>query len=172
MKSCIYRVHLALTALALIGLALPASAQQPSAQNLIAFKATAVVTSDSMVIPLTPPVAATRVSYTSGQSDLLGPFTGMAHQINRLNPDGTRLSITDGIGVWTAANGDSIFLSYSGLYLSVTPERISFQKAIAITGGTGRFAGASGSGILNGVGDLVKKQTTMTFEGMITAPKP
>jgi hypothetical protein len=172
MKSCIYRINLTLTALALLGLALPGRAQQPSAQNLVAFKATAVVTSDNMMIPVSPPVAATRVSYSSGQSDLLGPFTGIAHQITRLNPDGTRLAITDGIGVWTAANGDSIFLSYSGLFGSITPEQITFQKAIAITGGTGRFAGASGSGILNGVADLVKKQTTMTFEGRITAPKP
>jgi hypothetical protein len=168
MKNRMYRVGLALTALALLGIALPGRA----AQNLVPFKATAVVTSDSIMIPLTPPIAPTRVMYSNGQSDLLGPFTGLAHQITRLNPDGTRLSITDGIGVWTAANGDSIFLSYSGLYGSVTPEQITFQKAIAITGGTGRFAGASGSGILNGVGDLVKKQTTMTFEGMITPPKP
>jgi hypothetical protein len=158
--------------LGLIGLAGPASAQQNLVQNLVPFKAAAVVTTDSVMIPLTPPIVATRVSYSSGQSDLLGPFTGIAHQINRLNTDGTRLSITDGTGAWTAANGDSIFVSYSGLYLPVTPEQITFQKAIAITGGTGRFAGASGSGILNGVGDLVKRQTTMTFEGKITAPKP
>jgi hypothetical protein len=172
MKRCLYRVSLALTALALTGLAAPGRAQQPLVQNLVPFKAAAVVTSDSIVIPLTPPIAPTRVTYSNGQSDLLGPFTGIAHQITRLNPDGTRLSITDGTGVWTAANGDSIFLSYSGLFPSVTPEMITFQKAIAITGGTGRFAGASGSGVLNGVVDVVKKQTTMTFEGKITAPKP
>jgi hypothetical protein len=172
MKSHRYRVSLALTALALLGLARPGSAQQPSTQNLVPFKAAAVVTTDSIMIPLTPPIVPTRVTYSSGQSDLLGPFTGIAHQITRLNPDGTRLSITDGIGVWTAASGDSIFLSYSGLFPSITPEMITFQKAIVITGGTGRFAGASGSGVLNGVSDLVKKQTTMTFEGKITAPKP
>jgi hypothetical protein len=173
MKSCISRINLALTALALIGLAVPGRAQQPSTQTLVPFKATAVVTSDSMLIPLTPPVAATRVSYSSGQSDLLGPFTGMAHQITRLNPDGTRLSITDGIGVWTMASGDSIFLSYSGLFLPpTTPGFYSFEKAITITGGTGRYAGASGSGILNGVSDIAKKQATVTLEGMITAPKP
>jgi hypothetical protein len=164
---------LALTALALLGLAGPGIAQQPLVQNLVPFKASAVVTTDSIMIPLTPPVVPTRVTYSSGQSDLLGPFTGIAHQITRLNTDGTRLAITDGIGVWTAANGDSIFLNYSGMYPpSNTPDLILFQKAIAITGGTGRFAGASGSGILNGVVDLVKKQITMTFEGKITAPKP
>jgi hypothetical protein len=173
MKTCMYRGSLALTALALTGLAVPGRAQQPSALNLVPFKATAVVTSDSMMIPVSPPVAATRVSYSSGQSDLLGPFTGMAHQITRLNPDGTRLSITDGIGVWTTASGDSIFLSYSGLFLPpTTPGFYSFQKAITITGGTGRFAGASGSGVLNGVTDIAKKHATITLEGMITAPKP
>jgi hypothetical protein len=172
MKNWMYRVSLTLTALALMGLALHARAAQSPTQSLIPFKASAVVTSDSIMIPLTPPIAPTRVTYSSGQSDLLGPFTGIAHQITRLHPDGTRLSITDGIGVWTAANGDSIFVSYSGMFGPITPAQISFQKAIAITGGTGRFAGASGSGILNGVVDLVKKQTTMTFEGSITAPKP
>jgi hypothetical protein len=173
MKSCMYRVSLALTALALTGLAVPGRAQQPSTQKLMPFKATAVVTADSIMIPVNPPIAAVRVSYSSGQSDLLGPFTGIAHQLTRLNPDGTRLSITDGIGVWTTANGDSIFLSYSGLYPPpTTPGFYSFQKAITITGGTGRFAGASGSGILNGVSDIAKKQATVTLEGMITAPKP
>jgi hypothetical protein len=160
---------LALTALALTGLARPASAATP---DLVPFKASAVVTSDSMVIPLTPPVAATRVSYSSGQSDLLGPFTGIAHQLTRLKPDGTRLSITDGLGVWTGANGDSIFFNYVGLFgTQTTPDVRTFQKAIAITGGTGRFVGASGHAVLNGVSDLVKNVTTMTVEGMITPPK-
>src|SRR5947209_19373369 len=81
MKNRMYQVSLVLTALALTGLARPASATTP---DLVPFKASAVVTSDSMVIPLTPPVAATRVSYSSGQSDLLGPFTGIAHQLTRL----------------------------------------------------------------------------------------
>jgi hypothetical protein len=173
MKNWMHRVSLTLTTLALTGLALPARAAQSSTPNLIPFKASAVVTSDSMVIPLTPPVAATRVSYSSGQSDLLGPWTGIAHQLTRLKPDGTRLSIDDGIGVWTAASGDSIFVSYVGLFgTSTTPNLLTFQKAIAITGGTGRFAGASGHAVLNGVIDLVQKQTTMTVEGMITPPKP
>src|SRR5215468_10982204 len=73
LKSCIYRVSLALTALALLGLAVPGRAQQPSTQNLVPFKAAAVVTTDSIMIPLTPPIVATRVAYSSGQSDLLGP---------------------------------------------------------------------------------------------------
>jgi len=164
---------LALTALALLGLAVPGIAQQSLIQSLVPFKASAVVTTDSITIPLTPPVVPTRVTYSSGQSDLLGPFTGIAHQLTRLNTDGTRLSITDGIGVWTAASGDSVFLSYSGMYPpSSSPDVILFQKAVAITGGTGRFAGASGSGAINGVVDVVKKQITMTFEGRITAPKP
>jgi len=173
MKNRMYRVSFTLTALALTGLALHARAAESPTQSLIPFKASAVVTTDSIMIPMTPPIVPTRVAYSSGQSDLLGPFTGIAHQITRLNADGTRLSITEGVGVWTAANGDSIFLSYSGMYPpSSTPDQILFQKAVAITGGTGRFAGASGSGAINGVVDVVKKQITMTFEGKITPPKP
>jgi hypothetical protein len=176
MKRCHARpstAPLALTALALLGLPLPGNAQQSLVQTLVPFKASAVVTTDSIMIPLTPPIVPTRVTYSSGQSDLLGPFTGIANQITHLNTDGTRLSITDGIGAWTAANGDSIFLSYSGMYPpSNSPDVILFQKAVAITGGTGRFVGASGSGTINGVVDVVKKQITMTFEGKITAPKP
>lgn len=175
MKNWMPRVSLALTALALSGLALTARADQSATQNLIPFKASAMVTSDSLVLPLTPPVAATRVGYSSGQSDVLGPFTGVAHQLTRLKPDGTRLSIDDGLGVWTMANGDSIFFNYVGMYgtpATTTPNILPFQKAIAITGGTGRFAGASGSAVLNGLIDLVQKQTTATVEGMITPPKP
>jgi hypothetical protein len=175
MKNWMYRISLTLTALVLTGLALPARAAQSSTPNLIPFKGSAVVASDSMMIPLTPPVAATRVSYSNGQSDLLGPWTGVAHQLTRLKPDGTRLAIDDGLGVWTTASGDSIFLKYVGLFgtpATTTPNLLPFQKAVAITGGTGRFEGASGNAVINGVIDLVQKTTTITVEGMITPPKP
>jgi hypothetical protein len=51
-------------------------------------------------------------------------------------------SVTDGTGVLTAANGDEIYLEYSGSATSVAPP--TYQLHYSATGGTGRFTHAVG----------------------------
>jgi hypothetical protein len=56
--------------------------------------------------------------------------------------------------VLIAANGDSVFVTYSGILTAQpsNPHRITGQ--FTITGGTGRFVGATGGGSLAGYEDI------------------
>jgi hypothetical protein len=52
-----------------------------------------------------------------------------------------------GTAIWTAANGDQIFTNVTG-HGVVTPPVLAVEETHVITGGTGRFEGASGRIIL------------------------
>ncbi len=71
--------------------------------------------------------------------------------------------ITGGTGTLTAANGDQVFVTYSGTapfnLATAVPgvTAIPMGGPFTIVGGTGRFAGASGSGTMN---------ATVLFEGL------
>ncbi len=74
----------------------------------------------------------------------------------------------------TAANGDELFLSSNDLFCATsspnaTPFTSHLTASITFTGGTGRFAGASGSatGQADGVASSATA-TTSTFSGTIT----
>jgi hypothetical protein len=45
----------------------------------------------------------------------------------------------------TAANGDQIFATVTGEAVGGTPDRLQIVETATITGGTGRFSGATGS---------------------------
>jgi hypothetical protein len=172
MKSCTYRVSLALTVLAVLGLTVAAVAQQPPT-NLVPFKFTYVSTGSSILIPVDPPIMPTNVVVTSGQADLLGPVKGIGHVINHLGADGNLAYNDGGVLVLTAANGDAVFFTFAGVVSPLTtPGVLRLEEPMTIIGGKGRFVGAIGSGVLNIAIDYSKGQATATFEGMITAPKP
>jgi hypothetical protein len=75
--------------------------------------------------------------------------TGEATQLGRfrLTSDFT-VDTTTGIGsgtaIWTAANGDKIFTTFAGQAVIAFPTA-TITENHTITGGTGRFAEASGS---------------------------
>jgi hypothetical protein len=63
-----------------------------------------------------------------------------------------RLRVENGIGRHRAANGDLLFSSYAGDgLLNLVSGRIEFRFDGRFTGGTGRFAGASGETTIRGV---------------------
>jgi hypothetical protein len=160
-----------------LGMALLTLAPQPAAAaasppKLVPFKITFAITTDRIVIPANPPIQAVRVSW-SGQSDLLGPVMGVSAHTNHLGVDGLPISSTDGVGVINGANGDAFFITYRGLIHPPNPPGVfPYEFAFNITGGTGRFTGATGSGTLTGVTDIPHKLATDTMEGMISAPQP
>jgi hypothetical protein len=175
MKNCAYGASLTLTVLTILGVAVPGRAQQTtqSSTNLVPLKFTYVSAGDSITLPVDPPIQPTRILITGGQSDLLGPFTGIAHSITHLGVDGSIAYVDGGVGVLTVANGDAVFFTYSGLVRPVTtPGMITLEDHLTITGGEGRFVGAAGSGVVEVVIDFSKPQASATFTGMITAPKP
>ena len=48
-----------------------------------------------------------------------------------------------------AANGDKIFATFTGLGTFINPTTASVVEIATITGGTGRFAGATGTFTIN-----------------------
>jgi hypothetical protein len=172
MKHCTSCIGPPLTAFILLALAIPAWAQQ-TPKDLVPFKATAVAPLTQVggvLLPSDPPIGVTTASGT-GQSDLVGSFTYAQFHIAHYDLDGIPKAVTQAHEVMTAANGDAIFLEWSGL---VRPDAKGFtgESAFAITGGRGRFQGAVGSGQLSILVDVAdKKQVTYTWEGTISRPK-
>jgi len=74
--------------------------------------------------------------------------------------------------VLTAGPGDELYLTYSGeFHVEMSPSGpISMIGPMTwtITGGTGRFLHATGTGTAHGTGDIVKNVTTINFGGAIT----
>ena len=72
---------------------------------------------------------------------------------------------------FTAANGDTLTAQFTGQASpTATPGVISIVETATITGGTGRFAGATGSFIAERLYDRVAGTTIGSFEGTLSSP--
>ena len=101
--------------------------------------------------------------YTIVNSHCLDPSTG---------------ALTGGTFVKTAANGDQIFGTYTGIATVIQPPSpigiFSVSGTITFTGGTGRFAGATGTTTMAGTEQAdfsrtpVSTQVTLTMLGSIS----
>jgi hypothetical protein len=81
----------------------------------------------------------------TGFGTILGPWTAQGHiDSAQVDPVADRAAITGTVTVVTA-NGDQLFVSFSSSWQLSTGKG---EELITVTGGTGRFAGASGSGSL------------------------
>jgi hypothetical protein len=162
-----WAVGLALTALAVMALAFPGGAAAP---DPVPFKVTMTGPTDSFTIPVCPPVLSWKDS-GAGSAPLLGAFTYVDHTIIHLRSDGLPISCTDGIGAFSGPNGDAISLTFSGLlHPSATPGMLRSEGAFTVTCGRGRFASATGSGVVIMEIDPVKNMVTATWDGTISAP--
>jgi hypothetical protein len=74
--------------------------------------------------------------------------------------------------VITSAPGDELYMTYAGTWrLEMTPSgpiSVIGPMTWTITGGTGRFLHATGSGSANGIGDIVNNMTSLSFFGAIS----
>lgn len=166
MNRSMFSARLALTALAALGLALPGVAQQPST-NRVALKASlSGPLTPRFVIPLELEIRLGTFT-AEGTSELLGAVKFVEANTVQIGAEGKGISVTDGKGVLTAANGDALFISYSGLVL---PSGTAAELAYVITGGRGRFLGATGSGMIHCVTDAGQQKLTREFEGSVSAP--
>jgi hypothetical protein len=149
---------LALAVLAVLGLAGPALAQQQ-----VPFKGglNGVVT----VGTPTPQGVPVLVNAT-GNATQLGQFTlAIPHIVNKATMTAT------GKYLFVAANGDSLTASFSGQATpTATPGVLSIVETATITGGTGRFAGATGSFTCARLFNTITKRTAGSFSGTISAP--
>jgi hypothetical protein len=164
MKPMSGRLSLALTLLTVVGLALPALAAEPP-KGMIAVTIPSRVQPDpaaTYTIPLDPPLMTIKL-VGGGDAAPIGKFTSLEQPMLRMGVDGNGLW-TEAVGVFTAENGDTLTYQYKGL----VPIQ---QAAFVITGGTGRFKGATGSGSMNWADDpTTPGYLVCTFVGFISEP--
>jgi hypothetical protein len=116
------------------------------------------------VTPLTPPFASVLIEAT-GNATKLGRFTvEIPHVVNQMARMGA------GSYIFTAANGDTLTASFTGVGTLVEPGVLSTTETATITGGTGRFAGATGSFTAHRTFFMAVGETVGSFEGTISSP--
>jgi hypothetical protein len=72
---------------------------------------------------------------------------------------------------FTAANGDRLLGEFTGQATPTsTPGVIAILETVTITGGTGRFAGATGNIVVERLFDRIAGTTIGYFEGSISTP--
>jgi hypothetical protein len=120
---------------------------------------------DVTVMPLAPPFLQVDVEAT-GNATHLGQFTlDIPHKVNAA----TRTAA--GYYEFTAANGDKVYAEFTGVATpTAIPGVLYIEETATITGGTGRFAGATGSFSVERWYDMVALTTVGYFEGTISAP--
>ena len=98
----------------------------------------------------------------TGTATYLGKFTEhVTAQINVLTMHGT------GFATFTAANGDTLSATSDGQATRTGPTTLSIVEVYTITGGTGRFADATGMFTLESTVDQTTGVSSGTFSGAI-----
>jgi len=98
----------------------------------------------------------------TGNATYLGKYTEhVTLQVNVLTMSST------GAATLTAANGDTLSASVVGQATRIAPTVLSIVEVYTITGGTGRFAGATGTLTLERTLDLTTGVSSGTFSGAI-----
>lgn len=116
------------------------------------------------ITPGTPPFLSVSIEGT-GNAAHLGRFTvEIPHVVNTTNRTST------GTYEFTAANGDTLTASFTGQATLTSPGVLSIVETATITGGTGRFADATGSFTAERLFNQVTGLTTGSFEGTISSP--
>jgi hypothetical protein len=154
------RIAFALAALAVLGLTGPAAAQEQ-----VPFKGSFEGDVTEMFDPTTGLVDVDIDA--AGAATQLGRFTlDIPHVVN----PATRTAV--GTYQFTAANGDTLTANFTGVAMPIAPGVLYIEETATITGGTGRFAGATGSFISERLFDTIAGTTTGSFTGTISAPGP
>jgi hypothetical protein len=102
-----------------------------------------------------------------GASSAIGKVTFLASDC--ITPNGTTYTFSDGKFLITTLTGELIFANYSGQFVP-TGEGTKFVFSGAtfqVTGGTGRYARASGGGDMTGGEDMTTGQGTIQLSGRI-----
>ena len=133
-----------------------------AAGNQVPFRGT--MSGTATVTPIAPPIVSVLLE-TSGTANQLGRFTLTApHTVNQAT------LTAEGTYVFTAADGSTLTASLSGSASLVVPGELAIAETGVITGGTGRFAGATGSFSTERTFFPGTGQTYGSFEGWISTP--
>ncbi|MBS0448669.1 MAG: hypothetical protein JSR59_22325 [Proteobacteria bacterium] len=102
----------------------------------------------------------------SGVASYLGAISGTSTDC--ISPADGSYNFSNGHMVLTAANGDTLTADYSGSMLpTVNYPVFSLSGSYRITGGTGRYVGATGTGTLQGATNIVSGAGAYTLTGQI-----
>lgn len=102
-----------------------------------------------------------------GHLTQMGAITASAFVCQKLDPNGLSFN---GQFTYTAANGDTVSGTFFGKLVPVSGTLYQVQgEQFTITGGTGRFAGASGGGIVVGTVDLASGERVHQIDGSISS---
>jgi hypothetical protein len=105
--------------------------------------------------------------FTTGHATHLGRYTLVAREYVNLET----LAVTEGSFTLTAANGDTLSGTYEGrAALSGVAGEITYHVEGPVTEGTGRFAGAEGRLVWDGIANLTTFQLSEVIRGEITSP--
>jgi hypothetical protein len=116
------------------------------------------------VTPLEPPFESVDIEGT-GNATQLGRFTlEVPHTVNLAEGTGS------GSFIFTAANGDTLSAEFIGQATLLAPGVVALSETAVITGGTGRFAGASGSFTVERTFYPANGTTVGSFEGTVSSP--
>jgi len=160
MKRCTITTCLALAALAVLG-----SASAAATKDQVPFKGSLEGTYTSVPIDPDFPLIVFNQLDATGNATHLGKFEyDFPHIVNRT----TRPSTGAGSCTFTAANGDQVFADIVGEATLIVPGLLFGVEQGTITGGTGRFAGATGSFVIERLIDNVNFTTSGSFDGTIT----
>lgn len=101
--------------------------------------------------------------------------TGNATQLGRFTLDGqAQVNLAEGTGsgsfVFTAANGDTLTAEFTGQATLLASGVVALSETAVITGGTGRFAGASGRFTVERTLHAANGTTVGSFEGSVSSP--
>ena len=122
------------------------------------FKGT--VNADETVVPSPPTASLTRDG--TGTATYLGRYT--EHIVMTINLP--TLSST-GTATFTSANGDTLTATVIGQATRTGPTTLSIVEVYTITGGTGRFADATGNFTLHSTVEQTTGVSSGTFSGAI-----
>jgi hypothetical protein len=157
-----YSVRFVLAAVAVFGTAGAAMGQQ-----MVPLLGVLHGSYTSTPVPPFPPQFIDVQLAVTGHATHLGRFTAVCpHRVNVSTVPST------GVGTWTftAANGDTLQADVTGQGTQVAPGLLHVVEMGTITGGTGRFADASGEFVMQRLLDQVNLTTIGFFNGRISRP--
>jgi hypothetical protein len=143
--------------------------QPASAKSLVPFRAT--MFERVISLEMCGPMLRCPISEGRGQATHLGRTTEtVAVVVDLAHPDAAGCFPEIRKTILTAANGDQIMMTATGKSCSTGPTTVTAVDSYVVTGGTGRFSGASGSGTNTALVDLASRTAVVTFIGALSSP--
>lgn len=136
---------------------------------LLAFTLISLCVMGSVALSATPVYAADFVPLKGRFAGAGADFSGNFTHIGKFQGV---VDLAASTAVWTAANGDTITNQTTSFVLveEVTPGVFRYEQTLVITGGTGRFANATGSATATGLLNLVTEAYDGVLTGRISRP--